>query len=217
MASDLKIIGVDESGKGDFFGPLVVAAFLAPDSCLNDLREMGVRDGKTLSDKRIIEIDERLRAIYIHAVEVVAPTQYNAEYDRIRNLNKLLAAKHALVVDRILLEHDADRAVIDRFGKTELVERALAVRGRDIDLDQRFRGEAVLQVAAASILARAAFIHAMSALSDQYGLNLPKGAAPQVDRAGREFVRLHGSEVLPAVAKLHFKNYHRVVNPSLFA
>ena len=217
MASDLSIIGVDESGKGDFFGPLVVAAFLAPDSRLNDLREMGVRDGKTLSDKRIIEIDERLRAIYVHAVEVVAPTRYNAEYDRIRNLNKLLAAKHALVVDRILSEHHADRAVIDQFGKTELVERALAAKGRDIDLDQRFRGEAILQVAAASILARAAFIRAMSALSDQYGLTLPKGAAPQVDQAGRKFVSLHGVENLPAVAKLHFKNYHRVVNPSLFA
>ncbi len=217
MAPDRRIIGVDESGKGDFFGPLVVAAFLAPDHDLPKLAALGVRDGKTLSDKRVLEIDIALRDTFPHAIEIIPPETYNTSYEKIRNLNRLLAAAHARAIDRVLEKNEADLALVDQFGKTELVADALAARKQEIRLEQRFRGEEVPQVAAASILARAAFIREMKALSDQYGVDIPKGAAPQVDKAGRELVRLYGPEILSKVAKLHFKNYHRVVNPGLFS
>ncbi len=216
MTPDLRIIGVDESGKGDFFGPLVVAAFLAPNSLLARFKALGVRDGKKISDNRVLEIDEALRQTCPHAVEIIPPALYNTTYEKIRNLNRLLADTHARAIDRVLEQDAADLAIVDQFGKTELVADALAKRGQGIKLEQRFRGEEVPQVAAASILARAAFLREMKALSNEYGVDIPKGAAPQVDKAGRELVRLYGPEVLSRVAKLHFKNYHRVVNPSLF-
>jgi len=79
------------------------------------------------------------------------------------------------------------------------------------------RGERIIQVAAASILARAAFVREMGKLSDEYGVDIPKGAAPKVDRAGRDIVKLHGAGVLSRLAKTHFKNYQRIVNPTLFS
>ncbi len=61
------IIGVDESGKGDFFGPLVIAALLAPDDRIPELTALGVRDSKKLTDKRMAQIDAELRRQFPHA------------------------------------------------------------------------------------------------------------------------------------------------------
>ena len=110
-------VGVDESGKGDFFGPLVVAAVLAPDSDLPELHELGVRDGKQLTDKRIMALDGLLRERYPHAVVVVNPAEYNQLYAGIKNLNKLLARYHAEVISRLCGEHPVDLAISDKFGK----------------------------------------------------------------------------------------------------
>lgn len=212
-----RVVGVDESGKGDFFGPLVVAAFLADDGRADDLVAMGVRDGKLIADKKILQIDELLRAEFPHEILVVEPSDYNSRYALIKNLNKLLAEGHAEVIDRLLSREKADLAISDKFGKPELVEQALAARGQEVPLRQIVRGERFVQVAAASILARAAFIREMQKLSELYGITIPKGAAAQVDEAGRVIVRKHGIETLPKLAKMHFKNYHRVVNPTLFS
>lgn len=211
-----RVAGVDESGKGDFFGPLVIASFLADDSDLVILKAGGVKDGKLLSEKRLIEIDRDLRADFPHALVVINPETYNRQYKKIKNLNKLLADGHADAIDRLLREHDAELAVSDKFGKTELVEQALERRKRSINLKQIVRGESILQVAAASILARARFIHEMNNLSEKYAMELPRGAAAHVDQAGRDFVKKFGVEALDKVAKVHFKNYLRITNPVLF-
>ena len=216
MGDTRRVVGVDESGKGDFFGPLVVAAFLADDCMTDDLRALGVRDGKLIADKKTLQIDEQLRADFPHQILVVEPSDYNRRYALIKNLNKLLAEGHAEVIDQILSDQSADLAISDKFGKPELVENALAARGQTVPLRQMVRGERIVQVAAASILARAAFIREMDKLSDQYGMTIPKGAAAQVDEAGRRIVRMHGIESLPNLTKTHFKNYRRVVDPTLF-
>lgn len=214
---DRRVIGVDESGKGDFFGPLVVAAFWAPESALGAIKALGVKDGKGIADKRLLVIDEQLRQAYPYALEVILPEQYNETYETIRNLNRLLAAAHARVIDRLLHEHDADLVIIDQFGKADLVVDALAMHEHDVVLEQRFRGEEIPQVAAASIIARAEFIRRLQALSEEFATPLPKGAAPIVDKAGVELVRKHGRGVLTKAAKVHFKNFQRVVNPRLFS
>ncbi|HOP06855.1 MAG TPA: ribonuclease HIII [candidate division Zixibacteria bacterium] len=216
MSEPRRIIGVDESGKGDFFGPLVVAAFGGDQSARKLLAEAGVRDSKSVADNRLLKIDAYLRQNFEFEVVVVMPEEYNQLYDRIRNLNKLLAEGHAEVIDRLHRRWRADMAISDKFGKTELVEDALDRRECDVNLKQMVRGEAVPEVAAASIIARAEFIMRLKTLSQEYGIEIPKGAAPKVDSAGREIVRLFGPEVLPKLAKLHFKNYQRVVNPTLF-
>lgn len=129
MPRSRRVIGVDESGKGDFFGPLVVAAFLADDSETEALRSMGVRDGKLISEKKILEIDERLRDAYPHALVVLEPAEYNRLHQRIKNLNKLLAEGHAEAIKQVLMAHRADLAVSDKFGKPELTEDALRNKG----------------------------------------------------------------------------------------
>ncbi len=175
-----------------------------------------MRDGKKVADKKLLGIDEILRERYAHAVEVVMPDIYNTSYEKFKNLNRLLAAAHARAIDRVLEQDKADLAVIDQFGKPELVSEALAHRGQGIKLKQQFRGEEVPQVAAASILARAAFLRALKELGEKFAVDLPKGAAAHVDEAGRELVKIHGPDTLKKVAKVHFKNYHRVVNPRFF-
>lgn len=215
--SGRRIIGVDEAGKGDFFGSLVIAAFLASDDHLGALDEIGVRDSKKIAPKRLLSIDERLRATYPHVLVIIPPSEYNRRWKESRNLNKLLAEGHAEAIDRLCREHPADLAVCDKFGKTELIEDALEARGCHLEVEQIERGEAVPQVGAASILARAGFVREMDRLSEQIGFNLPKGAAPIVDQAGRKLVKEQGEEVLEQVAKVHFKNFQRVVDRRLFA
>ncbi|MCK4573861.1 MAG: ribonuclease HIII [candidate division Zixibacteria bacterium] len=210
------VLGIDESGKGDFFGPLVIASFLADDRMLSRLTDMGVRDGKLISVKRTLEIDDWLRDQFVHEVIVLTPVQYNQRYREIKNLNKLLAAGHAEAIARVAKTNRVDLAVSDKFGKPELIEGELGRRKVNINLKQIVRGESILQVAAASILARARFIREMERLSVECGMELPRGAAPKVDQAGRQLVRRLGPEILEKVAKLHFKNYSRIVNPTLF-
>lgn len=209
------VIGVDEAGKGDFFGPLVVAAFAAGEDDHRRLVDLGVRDSKRIADKKLLGIDQQLRVAFAHAVLVLNPAEYNQSYASVRNLNKLLARQHACAIEMVLSSSRADSAVSDKFGKDELVQQALRDRGMTIPLRQVTGGEAILQVAAASILARAAFVRSIDALSEKYKCTIPKGAAPIVDAVGRDLVRRHGPELLPMVAKIHFKNYHRVVNPVL--
>jgi ribonuclease HIII len=211
----LKVIGVDESGKGDFFGPLVIAALMAPESQKDRLREIGAKDSKTVADSRVLAIDEELRREFVHSVIVIDPVEYNSRYEQIKNLNKFLAIGHADAIAAVLAQESADLAISDKFGKSELIELQLASRKIDIKLKQLTGGEAIAQVAAASILARAEFIRSMKRLSDKFAIELPKGAAGHVDQAGRQFVRIHGAAKLREVAKLHFKNHGRVVATKL--
>ena len=212
-----RVIGVDESGKGDFFGPLVVAGCLLTDQSRERLLALGVRDGKTIANLKLRTIARQLEATIPNVVVVLWPEEYNKRYKAIANLNKLLATGHADCIEQLLAKHQADRAISDKFGKPELVEGELHRRGVDIPLEQIVRGEQFLSVAAASILARAAFLDAMDRLSQEWGMEIPRGAAPQVDAAGRRLVKTHGIEALPKVAKIHFKNFKRVVGSTLFA
>lgn len=210
MAFSGRVIGVDESGKGDFFGPLVIGSVLADEAGVEQLEGSGVRDSKTLSDKRISELDQAIRDRFVHAIVLIGPEKYNELYARIRNLNKLLAWGHAQAIENITKEHRADRAISDKFGKPELIELAVGRKGIEVEITQIVRGEKIIQVAAASIVARAAFVRRMRQLSKEYGMELPLGAGSGVDSAGRRLVQKFGVDVLEKVAKTHFKNYQRV-------
>jgi ribonuclease HIII len=204
-------IGTDESGKGDYFGPLVIAGFYGPDDQEAVLRELGVRDSKALSDKRIREIAASLQAGYVHSVVVVGPEKYNELYEKFRNLNKLLAWGHARVIENILGTVDCAKAVTDQFGDERFVLNALMQKGKRIELVQRPRGEEDAAVAAASILARAEFVRRVQTLSREWGVDLHKGAGPPVEAAAEVFLRRHGAAALPQVAKMHFKITERVL------
>jgi ribonuclease HIII len=199
-------VGSDECGKGDYFGPLVVAAVrLDPDQA-RQVRASGVRDSKTLSDQTALRLGGALRTTFSCAIARLDPADYNRIHKRPGQLNAMLADLHARVIRE--LHCPGVRVVIDQFGPESLMRERLA--GLDLVLEQRHRAEAVPAVAAASVIAREEFLIALRELSEKYAVDLHKGAGDPVDRAARQFVSLHGREALAGVAKLHFKNTQKL-------
>ncbi|HDT12839.1 MAG TPA: ribonuclease HIII [Candidatus Aminicenantes bacterium] len=205
-------VGSDESGKGDYFGPLVVAAFFLPEGQDAVLTELGVKDSKRTSDARCLELAGTLKRAYPHhSVVAVGPEKYNELWAKLRNLNRLLAWGHARAIENILERVPAGRAVTDQFGDERFVRNALLKKGREIELVQMPRAEEDAAVAAASILARAEFLTRLRHLSKDVGLDLPKGASAQVEAAAARLVREKGPDILAKVAKTHFKTTIRVL------
>lgn len=203
-------IGVDESGKGDYFGPLVVAScYVGPE---HEAFLEGVRDSKTLTDKRAHELSRTIQQHCPHTVLVVMPERYNQLYSEIKNLNRLLEWAHAKVIESTLEKQPCDLAISDRFADPRGLQRKLDLKGLPIKLESRVCAESDLAVAAASILARAEFLARLHQLSEQIGYELPKGAGPPVLRAGKELVKMKGVEVLRGVAKLHFKTTQQLTS-----
>jgi len=211
MIDTWPIIGVDESGKGDFFGPLVVAGVLAEREQVPLLAGWGVRDSKTIADRRIIEMAAKIRQAFIVDVVVIGPEKYNELYGRIRNLNRLLGWGHARVIENILAKKPAPAALSDKFGDDRFIVDSLQKEGKKIELIQMVRGEAHPAVAAASVVARAEFLRRMDMLSTEYQVVLPRGASAAVDAVGRELVRKNGPGILDKIAKRHFKNYQKII------
>jgi ribonuclease HIII len=199
-------VGSDESGKGDYFGPLVVAAVRLTPELARALAGGEVRDCKLMSDESVLRIGAALRAKVPFRIARLDPPQYNAEHARVKNLNPMLAALHGQAIGE--LSEPGMRVVVDQFGNAKLLENAL--RSLDVRLEQRPRAEELLVVAAASIIAREQFLLALRELSDEFAIDLAKGAGDPVDRAARKFVALHGRAQLGRVAKLHFKNTQKL-------
>ncbi len=204
-------IGIDESGKGDFFGPLCIAGVYAEGDAVAELKKLGVRDSKELKDDQSLAVAKKIRAKYQHSIIKIGPTRYNELYDKFRNLNSLLAWGHATAIDNLVKETGCTNVIVDKFANERVVQQALERKGVEVDLTQRVRAESDLVVAAASILARAAFLEGLSALSREMEITLPKGGGSRTLSVGRQFIGRHGVEALPKVCKVHFKNYQSIV------
>jgi ribonuclease HIII len=205
-------IGTDESGKGDYFGPLVIAGVFMLDEQEPVLRELGVRDSKTFSDHRVREMAEIIKKGYKHSVVAIGPERYNGLYANLRNLNRILAWGHSRVIENILGEVPCKLAITDQFGDRLYVLNALMKKGKHIELIQKTKAEEDMAVAAASILARAEFLKRLYFLSQDVGVNLPKGSSQLVEEAGVKLVKTHGVEILDKVAKKHFKLTDRILS-----
>ena len=201
--------GIDESGKGDFFGPLVIAGVCVDEKTGPALRELGVCDSKLIhSSAKIAKLADGIRSIAAGAYSSVMlmPETYNRLYSQIGNLNRLLAWGHARIIENLLEQTPAcPRMLSDKFGSEHLIRNALMSRGKQIILDQETKAERDVAVAAASILARDGFLRGMKKLDELCQCELPRGAGPQVKVIGSELVRKHGREILSKCAKLHFK------------
>ncbi|MDD2706557.1 MAG: ribonuclease HIII [Verrucomicrobiae bacterium] len=215
-------IGVDESGKGDYFGPLVVAAVFASREAFPKFRAMNVRDSKTISsDNKAVEMAKLIRKMPECAIEMISigPETYNRLQAKMGSVNNLLGWGHARGIENVLTKIDPKktgqvcaRALSDQFGNKRIIEKALMERGKTIELEQRHRAEEDLAVAAASIVARAGFVTGLQALSRRWQIHLPKGASDAVIEAGRQFAAKHGRDALGQVAKLHFRTTEKVLN-----
>lgn len=204
-------IGIDESGKGDYFGPLVIAAVFVDTTTQGELRLMQVRDSKNISDGRILEMAPDIKTICPHSVIAIGPQKYNELYAKIKNLNRLLAWGHAKALETLLAQVHCERAISDQFGNERLILSVLQEKGRKIVLEQRTKAESDVAVAAASILARAEFLLRLKRLSGEVGTTLPKGASPAVELAAKMIIKKHGQDRLGSVAKLHFKTTKAVL------
>ncbi|BBB93304.1 MAG TPA: ribonuclease HIII [Methylomusa anaerophila] len=212
---DGKWIGIDESGKGDFFGPLVAAAVLVDQATAERLALLGVKDCKTLTDEKSKAFANRIREEcanrYIE-LELI-PVQYNNLYSQCKNegknLNHLLAWAHAQVLENLLEKETCNYALADQFANPHYTEGQLLTRGKQITLIQTHRAERNIAVAAASVLARDRFLNRMKDLSEKYNLSFPKGATNVLD-AARLFVKKYGKDALTEVCKTHFRTYEQI-------
>ena len=207
-------LGIDESGKGDFFGPLCVAGVYVNATMVGPWKDAGVRDSKNISSERkIAELARMIRETpqCVTAVVPVGPESYNRLYSKMKSVNRLLAWGHARVIENLMGQRDRMnpppvRAISDQFARDkETVAKALMSQGREIELIQRHKAEDDLAVAAASILARHEFVTRLAALGSQCGMELPKGASARVDEVARQYIERHGAEALGKVAKMHFR------------
>ena len=175
-------LGVDESGKGDFFGPLVIGGVYVDRGIARKLLDAGV---------------------------VIGPPKYNELYEKFGNLNLLLGWGHARVIENLLAKKPAcPRSLSDQFADARVINASLLKHGRKITIEQRPRAESDIAVAAASIIAREAFINWLERKSKELGLRLDRGVSPSVKESARKLVELSGAGVLREVAKVHFRTAH---------
>ena len=207
--------GVDESGKGDYFGPLVIAGVYSDEHTADALLKLGCKDSKAIpDDKKIAAIAAKILKVPGIAYEVVCigPKRYNELYAEFGNLNRLLAWGHARVIAAL---HEkvptCTRALSDQFANEWVLKTALGKRRVPVQLEQRTKAESDVAVAAASILARARFVKWMQDTVTASACEMPLGCSPQVTRAARSFVEKHGASRLPDVAKMHFKTTAKVL------
>jgi ribonuclease HIII len=207
-------IGVDESGKGDFFGPLCVAGVYVNESVIKAWADAGIRDSKNISsDKKISELAEKIRKTpgCVTDSVVIGNETYNRLYAKMKSVNTLLAWGHARVIENLLgrrhqMKPPPVKAISDQFAASKnVIEKALMSQGKELQLVQRHKAEEDIAVAAASILARDEFVKGLAKLEKQFKMKLPKGASAAVDAAAKQFVEERGAGELAKISKLHFR------------
>lgn len=209
-------MGIDESGKGDFFGPLVIASVYTNEKDVDILMKIGAKDSKRISSDRVAlqlasEIRKQLPGKF--SVVTLGPSAYNRMYNSMKNVNRVLAWGHARAIENLLtLVPDCPRALSDKFGPTHRIESALMENGKKIQMDQRTKAESDPAVAAASILARAAFLNALRKIETEFGIEtVPKGCSAKVKQIATELVAHKGPGILPKLCKCHFRTADQVL------
>jgi ribonuclease HIII len=207
-------IGVDESGKGDFFGPLCIAGVYVNESVIKAWADLGVRDSKNISsDKKISDLADKIRKTpgCVTTVVPIGNEAYNRLYAKMKSVNAMLAWGHARVIENLLgqrhrMNPPPVKAISDQFAASKsVIEKALMAQGRELQLVQRHKAEEDIAVAAASILARDEFVKGLAKLEKQFEVKLPKGASSAVDAAAKKFVEERGAGELAKISKLHFR------------
>lgn len=205
-AIEINVIGVDESGKGDYFGPLVTAAVSI--NSQTDLLNLEIRDSKEMNDDIIKELAEKIESQCEVAVSILLPKDYNEEYDKIKNLNTLLANEHVKNINKLLTDK-SKKIYIDKFASKSGIKGKLLPTKAEV-IEETKAESKYFSVACASIVARAHFVQSLEELSNDIGIQLPKGAY-LVEDVGRNIIKKYGLEGLKYVAKMHFKTTDKLL------
>jgi ribonuclease HIII len=213
-------IGVDEVGKGDYFGPMVVVSCFVDETFLKKLEHIGIGDSKKFSDKKIMDMYDRIKDYPYYYASVIYPEEYAELVEEHKNVSIVLAKQHSMVIERALKDlHEScmacTLAVIDQFSnsKNRILDE-LGPLGKKIDVVQFHKGESDIAVAAASVIARGIFLEEWAKMSQKYGFHFPKGASNVIDDA-RVFVDEFGYDELKKVAKVSFKTTEKVLQKNL--
>jgi ribonuclease HIII len=207
---ELPLIGCDESGKGDYFGPLVCAAVYVDITMESALRAAGVRDCKKIPDSQIRLLASRVAALVQnkYSVLILEPEQYNRMYKNFlsqkKRLNYLLAWAHGEALGKILQVVPCQRILIDKFADEEVILNSISPL-KDLEIYLYENAEQNIAVAAASVMARSAFLGSLEKLSSIYDIPFLKGSSSAVLNQTRQFLQHHDLDTLAKVAKLHFR------------
>lgn len=207
-----KYIGTDESGKGDYFGPLVIAGVFVDSKSASKLKEIGVRDSKKILDKDIKILSEKIKEITGNRFNIISisPRTYNELHTKMGNVNRILGWGHAKVLENILAKNSANTAISDKFGDESLIINSLQKEGKKLKLHQVIKAEKYTAVAAASILARNKFNEWFEIQNNKYNILIPKGASDLVNKAALKIKNEKGLEFMKEMVKLHFKNSKKI-------
>jgi len=206
-------IGTDESGKGDYFGPLVIAGVFVNPSINEQLVNLGVKDSKTISDWQIRTLArniKKIKNVNFNTV-VISPDKYNKLHEKMGNVNKILGWAHARVLENILIDCTAENAISDKFGNERLILDSLQEKGKNLNLYQTSKAERYTAVAAASIIARDIVIQWFELNSRKIGFEIPKGASDAVNVSARKIIKNFGEEKLKSLVKIHFKTSQKIL------
>lgn len=203
-------IGTDEVGKGDFFGPLVIAAVYVNPKTKKELLRIGIRDSKEISDYQIRELSGEIELIVKDNFEIVKinPARYNEFYAKLKNLNKLLDWGHSKAIDNLLDNTKCKFVITDKFSKKDL-NVVTHSKHSDVEFVQETKAEKYIGVAAASILARATFLEWFDS-QERKGLKIPRGSSEQVEIYARNLIKKIGEEKLRDLVKIHFKTFNKI-------
>ena len=208
-------IGTDESGKGDYFGPLVIAGVCITKKQEELLATLGVRDSKSNSDNKNKELAKKIEELLgktCVSIVCISPERYNSLYDEIgRNLNKVLGWGHARVMENLLSDNVCENAIADQFGDESIIKSALLAKGKSLNLIQSPKAERDIGVAAASILARARFLNELERLGKILGVTLSKGVNSTVESIAKNIYENGGLEKLKQFVKLHFQTTKKII------
>ncbi len=205
-------IGTDESGKGDYFGPLVTAGVLVKQEQVEYLTSLNIKDSKKLDDKFILQVAIKIKQNCPFSVVTITNEKYNQLYAKFNNLNKLLAWAHSRAIENLLEKApECQNAISDKFANESLIQNALFKNGKKINLVQRTKAESDIAVACASILAREEFVKRMEKMSSIYGMTFSKGGGDIPTSQAQEFVKKYGMDKLSLIAKTHFKNTSKII------
>ncbi len=207
-------IGTDESGKGDYFGPLVVASVYVDKNSKNDLEKIGVRDSKLLSDSMIISLEDKIKELVNGNFDIVIinPEKYNQLYESFGNLNKLLGWAHSKAMENLAQKINCKNVISDKFGNEQIIKNELAKKKLELNLYQTPKAERFIGVAAASILARAKVINWFKVKEKELGINLKKGASSKVEKIAKDILKNTNDNYLRKMIKFHFKNSKNIFN-----
>ncbi len=207
-------IGTDESGKGDYFGPLVVAGVYVDSESSAKLKKIGVRDSKELSERAIIKLASEIKHIIGNNFKIISltPSKYNSMYAQIGNVNKLLGWTHANIIESLATRCNAKEVICDKFGNESYIIDSLQPEKLGILLHQFTRAERYTAVAAASILAREKFCNWFEESKKLLNIDLPKGASEQVEKTSFNIKLKFGEDKLSELVKLHFKTTNKIIS-----